>query len=200
MKKHILVLVFMLAVIFSINAQQNNSLTVTAYDDSDDDKVMLVFDACKGKKFNTIEFQYSTDSVNFTTIHKVVYNKDSNATAHISYLHNINYIGKVYYRVTSDHISLSETVPFDLNKLYSAVKVIPNPASANAVISFNNRFNYRCSVRIVNSVGYEVLMLTHFFGNRVNVDAAGLKPGMYRFVIKSDNGELFFDGTMLVTH
>ena len=200
MKKHILFLVLMLAVILSMNAQQSNILTVMAYDDSDDDKVMLVFDACKGKKFSAIEFQYSTDSVNFATIHRAIYKKDSNATAHISYLHSINYIGKVYYRVTSDHVSLSETVPFDLNKLYSAVKVIPNPASENAVISFNNRYSYSCSVRMVNSIGYEVLRLTGFSGNKINVDAAVLKPGMYRFVIRSDNGQLFFDGTMLVAH
>lgn len=200
MKKHILFLVLILAVITSATAQQNNSLTAVAYDDSADDKVMLVFDACKGKKFSAIEFQYSTDGINFTTIHQVVYKKDSNATAHLSYLHSINYIGKVYYRVTSGNINLSETVPFDLNKLYSSVKVVPNPASVNAVISFNNRYNYSCSVRIVNSVGCEALLLTHFSGNKINVDAAGLKPGMYRFVIQSDNGELFFDGTLLVAH
>lgn len=200
MKKHILFSFLMLALIISLNAQQSNSLTATVYDDNADDKVMLVFDACKGKKFNTVEFQYSTDGVNFTTINKIVYEKDSNATAHISYLHTISYIGKVYYRVTSEHISLSETVPFDLNKLYSSVKVVPNPVSSNAVISFNNRYGYSCSLSVVNSVGYQVLALSNVADSKIRIDAAALKPGMYRFVIRSNNGELFFDGTMMVVH
>lgn len=179
---------------------QESRLTAGIYDDYSDDKVILQFDAARELAFSNIEFQYSTDSINFTSIYHYVRQEDSSAPIHISYLHTIKYIGKVYYRVVSDNSSFSQTITFDLGSLYGAVKVIPNPAREKAAICFNNKFAYPCSVKMANSLGNEVLSLSGYTGNKVDVDAAALRPGLYHFTISSDNGKLFFSGEMMVSH
>lgn len=105
--------------------------------------------------------------------------------------------GDAYYYVDDIYVSTHATTALNEFLLISA-GVHPNPAGANATITFDNPANERFSLALYDVHGRQVTLLNDLSGDSVTLDREPCKKGIYFFELRtasgrSANGKILFE-------
>jgi hypothetical protein len=145
-------------------------------------------------KYYTIE--RSDDGVNYSLVANVNGAGNSTSPTDYSTTDESPNSGLNYYRLSQTDFDGNKTIlgilPVAVNISVDGLKVFPNPANNNCVVSFNDKKEESFQLSVYDYMGREMLkrtLQTAIGINSTELDISGLSPGLY-FVALPANGHV----------
>lgn len=111
---------------------------------------------------------------------------DSSVILSLGFSYKVGFTGAILAKINPD--GFSPLSPRSLRE-FKDFSIFPNPYTSNFVIQVDDQFN-PTEIVVYNLQGKEVLKLPWGFGDRANVEASELVPGIYSVEIRSDRRTL----------
>lgn len=168
----------------------------------DNGHVLLDWVTRPGTTCEGVDVFRSTDSLNFTRIHHIpgICGGPTTSIAY-SYIdeHPVaNY--RNYYRLSFGNLGTSAIRSVEVVALgKEGYQVRPNPVVDFASVYFENSAFDRCRLVLVDASG-SIVEEWETPSNRFEVDATGLRPGLYFLRIQDPEGKIKAKGKLLVVH
>lgn len=123
-----------------------------------------------------------------------IFNSDSSIDFSLTITSDTTIVATVYTSascpVSSDTMHISKSTSINDNEITGLIKILPNPASANVIVSTNNTSLKIKSIKLYNNLGILINQYNNIQSNSFNIKRDFANSGLYFVNIVMMNGEV----------
>ncbi|MEP6676545.1 MAG: T9SS type A sorting domain-containing protein, partial [Ferruginibacter sp.] len=157
--------------------------------------VTLFWEVEKALNFHYFEIEYSTDGISFMAAGKINY--DIN-TSKYQFLHNVNGLPVIYYRLKMFDISgsyvYSKIIVVRTGNDKISALLFPNPASTGTTLELTGNTTTNAFITVIDETGRTVIknsITINSGSNFYSIDCKNLPAGIYLLKVNNTNEQLF---------